>query len=94
MRSVYHTGGVAVYEVSFFFPDEPYDQHHRFLASVTSGSASTLQGFRQRGSGVVLTIVIDTDHGIAFATKTAIQRAAGLWPNAKAASTTVQVSGG
>lgn len=85
---------MAVYEVSLYYPEEPYDQHHRFLASVAVGPHPAIQGFRQRGPGVVLTFVVDTDHGIEFATKVAIQRAAGLWPNARAASTTVHVSGG
>lgn len=71
-----------------------FDQHHTFLASLMGGPASTLQGFRQHGPGVVLTFVVDTTHGIEVATKIAIQRTAGLWPNARPVSTTVHVAGG
>lgn len=82
---------MAVYEVAMHFPDMPFDEHRRFLASVAAGHGPMLQGFRQHGTGVVLTFVIETDVGIEFAMKAATQRAAGLWPNHRPVSTTVQV---
>jgi hypothetical protein len=82
---------VAVYEVSLYFPDLPYEEHRRYLASLAAGPRPGLEGFRQHGVGVVLTFVIETDHGIEFAVKDATQRATGLWPNFRPMSTNVQI---
>lgn len=68
------------------------EEQRSFLASVTAGPGSTLQGFRQHGSGIVLTFVVETNAGIEFAVKAATQRATGLWANAHPAVTTVNIA--
>lgn len=82
---------MTVYEVRMFFPEMALDDHRRFLASVTAGQGAALQGFRQHGNGVVLKFVVETDAGIDFAVKAAIQRATGLWPIARPSVTTVRI---
>lgn len=71
-----------------------YEENRRFLASVAKAPSSTLHGFRQHGSGVELTFVVSSDLGLDFALQVATQRATGLWPNFRPASTTVHVMSG
>lgn len=73
------------------YPDRPYEESRRFLASVAAATCSPLQGFRQVGDGVALTFVITTFAGIDFAVTAAVQRAAGLWAGAVPATTTVRI---
>jgi len=82
---------MAVYEVALFYPGLSYDEYRGFLASVAAGPKPGLQGFRQHGTGVVLTFVVETELGIEFAVRFATQRAAGLWPNFSPGSTTLHV---